>query len=623
MLRGFRWQIIALLLAAITFAFSLWLRGTGEVETTPTSMPRQLTAGDVSDAVSEGMSNDSVVEVSVTTDSPAVANAPAAQPLPADDPNALAVFREALVGRVQRLNPLLAGLNPVDRDITSLIFEGLARTNAYGEPVPALAERWIISSDSLEYIVFLRDDVLWHDGTPFTAADVIYTMSILRSADFTGPEDLGAFWRTVETVQLSENAVRFRLTQPLGTFLDKLRIGILPEHALRGTTAEQLDRHPFNLSPIGTGPYQFESIGTQGGQIRQVNLRPAPVYRQRPEGQAAQYAIDRFAFEIYDTFDAALQALQQGEASALAARSPAERRPLFMAAINSDLELHNALEATLGVLIFNWQNPRTTYFRDQRVRVALETGLDRTAIIERTLANLALVADSPILPGSWAYQPNLPWADYDPAQARLLLEQALERLGSLPNDSQQVASEDEVGQEDATPVPTPTTYFQFTILTPDDPALVSLAQEVAAQWSQINLTVTVAAADPVTYRARLESGQFDVALVEYSLGGSADPDVYPFWHQGQYPDGFNYGGADDRRVSELLERSRRDPYGINRVADYREFQRIFAERAIALPMYYPLFTYSTQPYVEGVQLGFIGSPSDRFRNIGDWHFTGY
>jgi peptide/nickel transport system substrate-binding protein len=116
----------------------------------------------------------------------------------------------------------------------------------------------------------------------------------------------------------------------------------------------------------------------------------------------------------------------------------------------------------------------------------------------------------------------------------------------------------------------------------------------------------------------LESGDFDAALVELSLGDSADPDVYDFWHQGQYPDGKNYGGVSDRLISELLERARQDVSGINRAEFYRQFQQEFVERAIAIPMYYPLYTYATSARVDGVQLGFIGTPSDRFRNIGDW-----
>src|SRR5690606_2977326 len=210
----------------------------------------------------------------------------------------------------------------------------------------------------LEYVVTLRDDVLWQDGLPFTAADVDFTMSLLRAPDFPGPPDVGAFWRTVETEILGDYLVRFRLTQPLGSFLEKLRIGLLPAHALLGTPAAQLARHPFNLSPIGTGPYQLEALRTEtGGSIRQVDLRAAPVFRRRPEGQTG-YALDRLSFRLYPTFDDALNALSSGELDGLAARNHRERGPLLAAANPTQFDTHTTLEPTLGILIFNWQRDR-------------------------------------------------------------------------------------------------------------------------------------------------------------------------------------------------------------------------------------------------------------------------
>jgi len=155
-------------------------------------------------------------------------------------------------------------------------------------------------------------------------------------------------------------------------------------------------------------------------------------------------------------------------------------------------------------------------------------------------------------------------------------------------------------------------------MTPDDPTLITLANEIAGQWNRLNLLVRVEAVDLTTYRARLESGEFDAAMVEYSFAGGADPDLYAFWHQGQYPDGLNYGSTDDRRLSEILERARREPYGVNRAQEYAEFQRVFADRAIAIPLYYPLYTYGMSRQIDGVQLGFLSVPSDRFITIGDW-----
>ncbi len=594
MLRGFRWQLAALLLAAVLFVISFVLRSAEQ----PPSLPPTLTSPPA--AAASATPDNIVIPPTAIPDATA---------LPVVTPAAQGQhYTEALVGSVQRLNPLFAELNPVDRDISSLIFEGLTRSDSYGEPVPALAERWIISSDGLEYVMFLRQDVLWQDGVPFTAADVAYTMSLLRSPDFPGNPDLGKFWRTVETEQLGDHLIRFRLAQPLGTFLERLEIGILPEHALRGTTAAQIANHPFNLTPIGTGPYQLEALRSADGvHINQVDLRVAPVYRQRPEGQQHAFALDRVSFKLYGSFDDAIKGLQAGDVDGFAAPDRSQRAPLFDAANALNLDLHNTLEASLGVLIYNWA--KHDYFGDQRVRLALETGIDRSSIIDRTMANAAVVANSPLMPGSWAYLPNLQWPAYNPDQARQLLQTASDRLQRLAADNSAV-----------TPEPTAPggALFAFSILTPNDPALVSLTNEIATQWSQLNLQVTVDAVDLTTYQARLKSHDFDAALVEYSLGGSSDPDVYAFWHEGQYPDGENFGGVSDRRISESLEQARQDPYGINRIQDYQQFQRDFVERAIALPLYYPLFTYATWPKVQGVQLGFMGSPADRFRTIGDW-----
>ena len=145
---------------------------------------------------------------------------------------------------------------------------------------------------------------------------------------------------------------------------------------------------------------------------------------------------------------------------------------------------------------------------------------------------------------------------------------------------------------------------------------VRVAEEIATQWSQLNSTVTVDVAALDRYQQRLESNDFDVALVELVLG--VDPDVYAYWHEGQYPDGQNYGGVNDRRISELLERGRTDASGINRAIYYRDFQHEFVDRAIALPLYYPLYSYAVASHISGVQLGLMSHPTDRFRTIQSW-----
>jgi len=134
--------------------------------------------------------------------------------------------------------------------------------------------------------------------------------------------------------------------------------------------------------------------------------------------------------------------------------------------------------------------------------------------------------------------------------------------------------------------------------------------------------VSVEAVSAGELRARLQDGDFDAALVEFSFEPNADPDPFVFWHQGQYGTGQNYGGMDDRRISEALENARRDPVGINRAAHYRRFQELFAERVPALVLYYPLYVYAADSRLQGVQLGFMSTASDRFRSLQAWRFEG-
>jgi ABC-type transport system substrate-binding protein len=132
--------------------------------------------------------------------------------------------------------------------------------------------------------------------------------------------------------------------------------------------------------------------------------------------------------------------------------------------------------------------------------------------------------------------------------------------------------------------------------------------------------MSVESVDAATLQARLEEGDFDTALIELSFEPNADPDPYVFWDQGQFGSGQNYGGMDDRRVSEALEQARRDSNGLNRITLYRRFQELFAQRAPALVLYYPLYIYGADSRLQGVQLGFLSSPSDRFRHLRDWQF---
>ncbi len=589
MLRGFRWQLTVLVAAIFLLGLAIAVRPQPALPPSP---------------------------------SPAApATAPALIPIPPQDSPTIPTFREGLVGQLQRLNPLLASLNPVDRDLTSLIFEGLVGTNQYGEYVPALAEDWTISRDGLEYVFRLRQDVLWQDGLPFTAADVATTIRLLQAQGDALPAALTGFWRTVELELLDEYTVRFRLAQPLAAFLDHLRLGMLPAHVFDGVAPEQIPNHPFNLSPIGTGPYQLESLlAGENGDLTAVSLRVAPAYRQRPEGQRG-FALERLTFKLYASQEEALAALAEGAIDALGG---VDGESISALEQTGRITTHITLQPTIGVVLFNWESEHTRAFRDQRTRRALIMGADRSSLVNRHLGGRAVLADSPLIPGSWAYSGPIAWPAYDPGAAAELLAE-IEFAIPTPEATAGESAEAETPPPEtpeATPTAEPTPDHTFTLLCSDDPTQAALAADLAAQWSLLGIQVTAECLPPEQLRERLDSGQFDAALVELTLSPGVDPDPYVFWHQGQYPDGQNYGGINDRRSSELLERARRDPNGLHRAEYYASFQHMFVDRSLALLLYYPVYQYAVSSQVEGVQLGYLSAPTDRFRNIGQWALRG-
>lgn len=578
MLRGCRWQFLLFLLAGLSLAASLvWRQSLG-------SSPDQ--------------GNDGPVPTSTVAVATADIVPTATDTIEPDGGFGIPTFREGLVGSLTQLNPLLAAPGSLEAEVSGLIFEGLTGLNGLGEPVPNLAAGVTVTSGGLEYVVTLRDDALWQDGVPLTATDVKFTISLLQARDSPADPALARFWRTVEVDVLAAKVLRFRLSQPLGSFLDRLTLPILPWHALQGTTTARLLEHPFNRSPIGTGRWQLEALRLgENGEAGQVDLRLAPAWQGRGEGTNVP-AGSRLRLELFRTFDEALRALAGGMIDGLAARTMQQQGAMLALADQRPLHLAFSTDQRVGMLIFNWQGEAGNFFRDQRVRLALASSMDREAVVGQTLGNRAVIANSPLWPGAWAWTEEPAWPEEDLDAARWLLQTARAREDS-----------DESGVGGA---------VAFRVLTYEDAVLEAVLQAFAGQWARVGIEATIEALPQLAYRQALLDGDFDAALVEYSAGHSTDPDVYAFWHVGQYPGGLNFGGVDDRRLSELLERARREPWSVNRAALYREMQETFAERVIAIPLYHPVVIYATGPEVGGVQLDRTGISASRFESLEIW-----
>jgi peptide/nickel transport system substrate-binding protein len=498
-------------------------------------------------------------------------------------------YVEGLAGTPQHINPLLAQYNQVDQDLVALIFNGLTRRSSLDEPEPDLAARWTMSPDGITYLFWLREDVRWSDGERFDADDVIFTVNLMQDPDFPGVPYLGDLWRTVTVEKIDDFSVRFRLSEPFPPFLDYTSIGILPEHLLSGVPAKDLATHPFNSQPVGTGPFMLTEIS-----VKQATLVSNPRYF----GKIQPY-VDAIQFRFYPTYEQLLTAYQSGEIMGISYVPPY----LFPEAAGLEsLDLYSARLSGYQIVYLNLQDEEhSPFFEDVLVRQALLYGLDRQALIDQSLNGQGLVANGPMRPWIWAYDPDVPHYDYDLARAQSLLDQA----GWVDSDGDGVR--DREGN-----------MLQFSLLTSDDPIFTGLARGMADQWARLGVAVTV---EPLEsgLGERLRDHDFQAVLVEILLTG--DPDPYPMWHQTQIEGGQNFGGWNNEPASQALEQARKILDQDQRRELYIEFQRIFAQELPALVIAHPVYTYAVDQSVRQVQIGPLLSPSDRFRNIADWYMN--
>ena len=501
-------------------------------------------------------------------------------------PDVGGVYTEAIAGRPQFINPLLAHYNQVDQDLTALIFNGLTRLNGKGELEPDLAQSWQVSDDGLTYVFKLRGNIRWQDGEPFTADDVLFTIGLMQDPEFPGVPYLGRLWRNVTVEKLDNLTIRFTLPEYFPAFAEFTTIGILPEHRLNPLPARDLLDHPFNLQPVGTGPFKLDEVN---GDYARLSVNP---FYTGPKAHLA-----RLEFRFYLSYQEAMAAYQANQVQSVSTIPP---QAIPDAQAFESLNLYMARLSGYNIIYLNLQAPDTLpFFQDARVRQALLYALNRQAIIDTALNGQGLIADSPILPWSWAYNPQQPVITFDGTRANTLLEES----GWVDTDGDGIRDKEGIS-------------LAFTLLTGEEPAKISVAEAVKAQWQQVGVAATIEIVG-ATLGERLTERNFEAALAEVLLSG--DPDPYPFWHQTQISGGQNFAGWDNTEASMLLEAARTITDKGRRNDYYFEFQRIFTQEVPSLILFHPVYTYGVSEDVFDVQLAPMTNPADRFRTVSNWY----
>lgn len=504
------------------------------------------------------------------------------------------IYTEALIGSMGRLNPMLDWNNSADRDINRLIFSGLIRFDSHGLPQPDLAESWGTSSDGILYNFSIRPSAVWHDGEPVTTDDVIFTIELIKSPGSLFPQDIKDLWSQIEVKKFNDETLQFKLPEPFAPFLDYVTFGVLPKHLLETIPADQLASAEFNLHPIGTGPYKFDRLLTSAGQISGVVLNVNKDY------YLPDPFIEQIVFRFYPNSAAAFDAYQQGEVLGV---SQLTNDILEQALMEPTFSVYTSRLPQMGLVFLNLNNDGVPFLQSEKVRHALLLGVNRKNIVSHIMQGQAIIADGPILPGSWAYYDEIEQFDYDPDAAAVLLK---DEGYVIPAGGGVVRAKD--GQ-----------FLTFTMVHPDDAIHTQIAQAIQTDWALIGVQIELQSVPYDTLvNDFLTARNYQAALADLNTARTPDPDPYLFWHQSEATGGQNYSQWDNRIASEFLETARTAADFETRARLYRNFQVIFAKDMPSLPLYYPVYSYGVDVQVQGVQVAPMYDISDRLALIAEW-----
>jgi peptide/nickel transport system substrate-binding protein len=318
----------------------------------------------------------------------------------------------ALIGHEPRvLVPGVSGQEPT-LIVGGKIHEGLLSFGRDLVPRPALARAWTASPDGLSYEFSLQPGIVWHDGAPFTAEDVVF--SIMQFHMELNPRVRAAFRRIGSCVALDAHTVALRLSrpfEPLPLMLDATTCAIVPRHVYAGTDYRT---NPANRHPVGTGPFRLESW-TPGESIV-LTRNPSYWKSGRP-------ILERISWRILPDPAQRLAALRGGEA-ALADFGDCD--PVDVARLRDDAQLEVDLggRELFGPMCWVELNHRIRPLDDPRVRRALAMAIDRDFVARRIWGGLARPAGGPLAASTRLRDPAVRLPDHDPSGAARLLDAA-------------------------------------------------------------------------------------------------------------------------------------------------------------------------------------------------------
>ncbi|PEK14753.1 ABC transporter substrate-binding protein [Bacillus toyonensis] len=478
--------------------------------------------------------------------------------------------------------------NGWDGNVTSVIFASLVSTDKQGKPIPELAEKWDVSSDQLTYTFHLRKDLKFSDGSPLTADDVAFTLTLLHDKAYEGEIDISQYAvkggkeykegkaTSIEGIQVVDPQTIKITTEKVnsqaifvlgGTVLSKAYYG---KDYKQNTSLDYLKE--LYGKPIAAGPYKFEKY-IPGQEVRFVANEN--YYGGKPK-------IPNFIYKI-TSGDTKLQLFQTGEVDYTGLGTGDE-----ILEQAKGLEFANIQIETAASFSYIYMNNNKPYLKDKKVRQALIYGLDRKKYVDTALKGYGTVANVPIHPTSWAYtEEGVNKYEYDKEKAKKLLDEAGWKVGS-----------DGVREKDGQKLKL--SYFGPSSAKDSD-LLIPIAKE---NYKEIGVEFNPEFMDFNTMLSKVNKGDYDLASVSTPI--TSDPSETA----GEYLSGVNDKslGYKNEKVDELIKK------GIETV-DIEKRKPIYKELYKELSDDPPVILLNYRRTITGYNGNIKGIDSEKYNSI--------
>jgi peptide/nickel transport system substrate-binding protein len=466
-----------------------------------------------------------------------------------DTPVAGGTFTLSLAGNPTAY-PITAPGGVNDILVNKVLFNNLVQYQLVDNAIQVvgdLAESWEPNADLTQYTFKLKAGVTWHDGTPLTAADVVFTIESMLNPEVNASQ--AGNIASVKAVSAPDDAtVVFDLNAPFADLPIMLgyNIGIVPKHLLEGQDLNEPTA--FLQNPVGSGPFMFKSLSA--GDFMEV---------ARYDGYFGDKAfLDSIIFKIIPDGNARVAQVRGGEIDLTIIEPPA---------VDSLSDASNLAvrEAPIVQYYFLAVNHTSPVMQDVKLRKALDTVLDKQAIIDQILKGYGSIATGPINPLlAEYYNPDVTTYPYDADAAGKLLDEA-----GWTKDGD--ARKNAAGETLSVTVCGPQGY----------PVLEQILIYTQQQFQSLGVGVDLQIDEWTVHLEKYRTQQYDLLLNWWTLPPA--PDMFAHYHSTSAANWWKYNNP---QVDELAVAGRAEPDQAKRIEIYKQLQTIVADDLPVLYLYY-------------------------------------